>query len=335
MRRPLHNFSSTSSPSSGSTRHSSISGDIKSTQGGITTYDNDEDEKDLGNNGQIGLLLDRRGKQEKALADSSIGNPQKGSVCELMTRRGFHKLISIINPTLRDIEIHAIYDHAIELSHKGILKTCSKKWKKMYTNNEKHTKNKTEVSISKFKTETFSSDFYVDKNHKSTQWKCPYINKTFRTEDINLSTFLDILLFYDVIASSPYQELLNISPKDLWPNIDIFAARVKDIDSYGIIKKKSIQGENFVSLAELYGYGGLRGKTSLEAVSPSAKGASSSLESPTATNDLSPARTAPPSAKEAPTTAKSAQRSARNSTSEKRTARNSIPSLQPPDTLII
>jgi hypothetical protein len=41
--------------------------------------------------------------------------------------------------------------------------------------------------------------------------------------------------------------------------LDIFAARVKDIDSYGIIKKKSIQGENFVSLAELYGYGGLRG----------------------------------------------------------------------------
>eukprot|EP00596_Hydrurales_sp_CCMP1899_P010892 CAMPEP_0119050314 /NCGR_PEP_ID=MMETSP1177-20130426/69166_1 /TAXON_ID=2985 /ORGANISM="Ochromonas sp, Strain CCMP1899" /LENGTH=148 /DNA_ID=CAMNT_0007028563 /DNA_START=223 /DNA_END=670 /DNA_ORIENTATION=+ len=77
MRRPLHNFSSTSSPSSGSTRHSSISGDIKSTQGGITTYDNDEDEKDLGNNGQIGLLLDRRGKQEKALAAAASETHRK------------------------------------------------------------------------------------------------------------------------------------------------------------------------------------------------------------------------------------------------------------------
>jgi hypothetical protein len=42
-------------------------------------------------------------------------------------------------------------------------------------------------------------------------------------------------------------------------NTDIFAARVKDINSDMIIKKNLPQGENFVSLAELYGYGGLRG----------------------------------------------------------------------------
>jgi hypothetical protein len=104
----------------------------------------------------------------------------------------------------------------------GILRICSKKWKKIFTNNEKNTKNPTQILISKIKTDIFLSDFYVDVNHKITQWKCPYIKKTFRTEDINLSIFLDILLFYDVISTSPYTELLNISPKDLWPNIGAF-----------------------------------------------------------------------------------------------------------------
>lgn len=100
-------------------------------------------------------------------------------------------------------------------------------------------------------------EYWVNLTNSLTQWVRPYYDNTFRTQDIELETFVSIVIQKDIFAQrsdsfyyyysyilftsniqfsyqisnicfSPLIELMNIAPKDLWPNADMFHKQVKE-----------------------------------------------------------------------------------------------------------
>ncbi|KAJ1408447.1 hypothetical protein B484DRAFT_403523, partial [Ochromonadaceae sp. CCMP2298] len=71
--------------------------------------------------------------------------------------------------------------------------------------------------------------YYVNMRTQHSQWVRPYLKRIFRAQDIELSTFVDIVLQKDVLANSPLLEHINhLPPKDLWPNADGFYKQLRD-----------------------------------------------------------------------------------------------------------
>ena len=60
-----------------------------------------------------------------------------------------------------------------------------------------------------------------------SQWSRPYIYNTFRANDIEYNSFAYVMMEYDVLSNSPLRELLHMTPKDLWPNADMFLKQMK------------------------------------------------------------------------------------------------------------
>ncbi len=68
--------------------------------------------------------------------------------------------------------------------------------------------------------------FYVNTRTQLAQWRKPYEPHTFRAKDIEYDTFLHIMISKNILASSPLSELLHMTPKDLWPNADMFLKQI-------------------------------------------------------------------------------------------------------------
>jgi hypothetical protein len=65
-------------------------------------------------------------------------------------------------------------------------------------------------------------DYYFNTMTSKSQWSKPYHTKTFVCSEIEVDAFVYIMLSYDIIPQSQFVELMHVSPKDLWPNADVF-----------------------------------------------------------------------------------------------------------------
>ena len=217
-----------------------------------TTPENIEDAADdaaLGADSRIAVILRRRRQQEHAFAMLSRGDPKKGAVSELLTLRGFHQVVKMINPTLTDTQIDNMFEDAITRSHEVVLRALERVWRPLYMSSTLPPR------LSKNKSDECDKVFYVNLHAKTTQWNRPFRLRTFHCQDVDIEDFVATILHHDCFARSPLMELFRIRPSELWPNIDIFAKQLEIKQQITI--RRNI-GSTYVD-ADSLGYGGVRG----------------------------------------------------------------------------
>ena len=131
------------------------------------------------------------------------GNTNKETVCDAITREEFFKVIELIKPDLSGTEKEAIFLEACEISFEYVSRALDRIWTRCYDD-----------STNRY--------FYVNKIEKKAQWTRPFHQKNFRNREIELDTFIRVILKFDLLATGPFVELLHNSPKDLWPNSEMF-----------------------------------------------------------------------------------------------------------------
>lgn len=163
----------------------------------------------------------------------SLGNPKKEQVCDTMTRKLFGDVINIIDPNISANTIDHYFKEACLWSHQSALRSLELIWAKR-NDNESYNVNfdmsasfQSNAVLEKRKP-TFQ-DYYINLKSVTTQWTKPYRPRTFFCHEIELNAFLTILLHRDILASSPLTELLHLSPKDLWPNADMFMKQIEEL----------------------------------------------------------------------------------------------------------
>ena len=84
--------------------------------------------------------------------------------------------------------------------------------------------------------------FYMNLKTSKTQWVQPYNPDVFFSADIELDSFVHIVLKYDLFVRSPLVALMHVAPPDLWPNAQLFlkqlqsaALRAKKLDAPPVI----------------------------------------------------------------------------------------------------
>jgi hypothetical protein len=113
--------------------------------------------------------------------------------------------------------VDRLYAEAVELSHEKIIRELSKMWRTVYTNKipcclrpTQREKNEFENNmqcpelLSKFKTVICPVPMYVNIFSRKTQWTKPYSDSTFRTQDIDYETFLEIVMTRDIFKNRYY-----------------------------------------------------------------------------------------------------------------------------------
>ncbi|KAJ1439181.1 hypothetical protein B484DRAFT_186184 [Ochromonadaceae sp. CCMP2298] len=103
-------------------------------------------------------------------------------------------------------------------------------------------------------------EYFANMRTQVSQWVSPYASKLFRAQDLEMGTFVEVMLRYDVLASSPLLEQINhIQPKDLWPNAEMFLKQMREKrrkDSRTMGGKGLLQGLGQGGLGGLLGGGG-------------------------------------------------------------------------------
>lgn len=65
-------------------------------------------------------------------------------------------------------------------------------------------------------------EFFVNTRTKISQWTRPYHPRIFRSQDIEMDIFVQVLIRNDVFARCPFVDHLHVSPKDFWPNASVY-----------------------------------------------------------------------------------------------------------------
>lgn len=212
----------------------------------------DDDDAALGADSRIGVILRRRRQQELTSAMTSMGDPKKGAVCELLTLRGFHAVLKMINPTLADSQIDAMYEDAVTRSQEVVQRALERLWRPLYISSSNPPR------LSKTKSDECGRVFYVNVHGRATQWARPFCLRTFHCQDVNVDDFVTTLMHHDCFACSPLMELFRIRPHELWPNIDIFAKQLEGkVNTHA--SRRSVLGGRATTDSESWGYGGSRG----------------------------------------------------------------------------
>lgn len=162
-------------------------------------------------------------------------------VVETMNRKSFTTTLLLINPTLKVDHIEDIFEEALEYAHLGVLRDLELIWMHVRTSttepDEEEDSNTLGRALDSYSrslsspTEKHSAVkkppiFYVNTRTQLAQWRKPYEPHTYRAKDIEYGTFLHILISKNILAQSPLHELLHMTPKDLWPNADMFLKQI-------------------------------------------------------------------------------------------------------------
>lgn len=207
------------------------------------------------------LRLFQRRESDRGAEEGPVGRrpPGKAStaakepIVELMNRKAFINTLSILSPSLRYDDVRAlpsfqlalltysystlhplkcqnqmnfIYNEAVESGYKNCLRVLELMWLRCvhkYNHAELHNLRKLEAGDV-----PESREYYVNMRTSLCQWMRPYHQRVFHAQDIEVDTFVNMCIQYDVLARSPLVEFLHIAPKDLWPNADMFLKQLKN-----------------------------------------------------------------------------------------------------------
>ena len=158
---------------------------------------------------------------------------QKEPVCEVINRKAFITTVLLVNPRLRVEDVEKMYDEAIDYAHKTVLRDLQRIWyRATYTlekpdaDKELEERRKGNNSVVPPIIEKYP--YYLNMKTSLSQWAKPYIDSTFRAHDIEYDAFINIMIQKDILPNCPLKELLHMTPRDLWPNADMFHKLERD-----------------------------------------------------------------------------------------------------------
>lgn len=153
------------------------------------------------------------------------GNPNKESVTEAMNRSKFIEVVRIINPVLPMKEIEDMFEEALDMAHADVLRALELLWARYIdeaanyyipptfaaSSSASVTSNNTQVLMQEaqsmmmarsaaHKNMGTNREFWVNNSTSISQWSRPYWPRIFRTQDIEIDTFVQILIRKDVFA---------------------------------------------------------------------------------------------------------------------------------------
>ncbi len=159
---------------------------------------------------------------------------QKEPVCETLNRKFFINTVMVVNPGISNQEAERMYEDAVDHAHQCVLRDLETIWMRCTDKVEvpepithDMTRSSKDYAVIQNRTVTERRNYYMNVRTGLSQWTRPYIYNTFRANDIEYNSFAHVLIEYDVLSNSPLSELLHMTPKDLWPNADMFLKQIK------------------------------------------------------------------------------------------------------------
>lgn len=136
---------------------------------------------------------------------SGVINTNKEPVCEAMGRTEFCNVLNIMIPDMKLSEIDALFDEACELSYETTIRSLEKMWKRFTADAEEEILRSklyygSTGQLNSLLTSKGDIPYYVNCKTLVTQWQRPYHQRTFRTIDIELHTFISIILRHNILA---------------------------------------------------------------------------------------------------------------------------------------
>eukprot|EP01035_Chromulina_nebulosa_P017264 gene17264-22796_t len=181
-------------------------------------------------------VFHRQDKQIFAIEDDNQGNSaikdyrkkalqgagKKEAVCELISRKSFGIVSSIMYPDISTERVNAMFSEACENSHNTLLRTLEQLWVRYIdTESDLTPMNRKDMKATNL-------PYYVNVSTSQSQWTPPYRNRSYYSQEIEMDSFVTVVILNDLLLSSPYVELLTrTSPKDLWSNADYHLKRIK------------------------------------------------------------------------------------------------------------
>ena len=155
------------------------------------------------------------------------GSAQKEPVCEAMNRKQFINVVLQVSPRMPVERAELLFEEAVNIGHTRVMRDLELIWMRC-------THAATQPDLEKEKAELRKGNsapippivielpYYYNMKSGLTQWTKPYVHNTFRARDIEFDSFLAVCIRNDLLPNSPLADLLHMTPKDLWPNADMF-----------------------------------------------------------------------------------------------------------------
>ena len=182
------------------------------------------------------MRLFQRLKFQKSGEDAShkgAGNvQQKEPVCETLNRKVFINVVMLINPNITNQEADKMFDEAVEHAHRTVMRDLETIWVRCTLSSEEPDVER-ETQQARMGNQApaphviTKRPYYINLRTQLSQWTRPYYNHTFRANDIEFNSFAHVIIDHDILPRSPLSELLHMTPKDLWPNADMFLKQIK------------------------------------------------------------------------------------------------------------
>jgi len=158
-------------------------------------------------------------KKESENTGEQSGGGHKESVVDLMSKKHFTMALKYLRPDLKLDEVSAYYQAAQELGYERTKRELDKLW----------------VT---FKHPTQNRIFYYNRVTKHTQWACPYRLKTYQAHDVDEFCFVEIVMRYNLVETSPLLEYFHVTPNDLWPNTEVFYKELEHSKRRETVRRK-------------------------------------------------------------------------------------------------
>lgn len=155
------------------------------------------------------------------------GGAQKEPVCEAINRKAFLNIVLIVNPKMSVAAAEVLFEQGIGIAHTRVMRDLELIWMRITHKDSKPDVEREKAELRKGNHNPVPPlvteiPYYYNTKVGLTQWAKPYRSSTFRARDIEFDTFLSVIIQNDLLASSPLADLLHMTPKDLWPNADMF-----------------------------------------------------------------------------------------------------------------
>ncbi len=157
---------------------------------------------------------------------------QKEPVSETLNRKVFINVVMLINPNVTNQEADKMFDEAVEHAHRAVMRDLETIWVRCTDTSETPDVDR-EVQQARMGNRdpvppiVTKRPYYVNLRTQLSQWTRPFFNHTFRANDIEFNSFAHVIMDHDTLPRSPLSELLHMTPKDLWPNADMFLKQIK------------------------------------------------------------------------------------------------------------
>ena len=165
--------------------------------------DNSQEDESSNNNGAALTVADIRRK-------AVLSTTKREAVCELMSRTAFGTVMRLVMPDIKVEEATKLFAEACEWAHNSVLRTLELMWLRCIDDGITNTKygiSKTNMTNNDLieldngmsnQRKITNHDYHINLETGVSQWMKPYRYRTFYCHDLEIDSFLYLLIRRDI-----------------------------------------------------------------------------------------------------------------------------------------